>query len=63
MNRMSKRGAPDRIFEELDREQVRCIDLKGVSTDSTSAKWLSRQDGEATEGNPQASWPVPIQLV
>jgi hypothetical protein len=38
MNRWSKNGTLNRIFERLQREQLICIKIEAVSLDSTSVK-------------------------
>ena len=38
MNRWSKNGVLDRVFEHLQREQIVCIKIEAVSMDSTIIK-------------------------
>lgn len=38
MNRWSKAGVLDRVFERLQREQIICIKIEAVSLDSTVVK-------------------------
>ena len=38
MNRWSKSGVPDRVFERLQREQIIRVKLEAVSMDSTIVK-------------------------
>ena len=57
MNRWSKNGVLDGVFEQLQREQIVRIRLEAVSMDSTSVKVPSRWNGRAKKNvpNPSAS--------
>ena len=60
MNRWSKSGVLDRVFEQLQREQIVRIKLEAASLDSTVVKGHSDGTGapEKTVPNPSAG-PVP----
>ena len=57
MNRWSKNGVLDRVFEHLQREQVVRIKLEAVSMDSTRVKLHADGTGalKKTVPNPLAS--------
>jgi hypothetical protein len=50
MNRWSKSGVLDRVFEQLQREQIVRIRIEAVSLDSTTVKVLLQAHGEAGSG-------------
>ena len=57
MNRWSKKGALDRVFEHLQREQIVRIKIEAVSMDSTMVKVHPDGTGalKKTDHNPSAS--------
>jgi len=68
MNRWSKSGAMDRVFEKLQLEQIVRIRIEAFSLDSTSVKVhpdgtgalkktdLSRSENRAADGLPRFIW-------
>ena len=69
MNRWSKNGVLDRVFEHLQREQLVRIKLEAVSMDSTIVKVHPDGTGCAKKNGPQAigksrgGWTTKIHLV
>ena len=61
MNRWSKNGVLDRVFEHLQREQIVRIKLEAVSLDSTMVK--VHPDGtDALKKRTPVNWQVPGRL-
>ena len=69
MNRWSKNGVLDRVFEHLQREQIVRIKLEAVSMDSTIVNGTSRWDGGAKKNGPQSigrsrgGWTTKVHMV
>ena len=69
MNRWSKAGVLDRVFEQLQREQLVRIKLEAVSLDSTSVKVHPDGTGARKKNGPQAigksrgGWTTKLHLV
>ncbi|MDQ2735889.1 MAG: IS5 family transposase [Pseudomonadota bacterium] len=69
MNRWSKAGVLDRVFEELQRAQVVRIKIEAVSLDSTSIKVHPDGTGAPKKNGPQAigksrgGWNTKIHMV
>src|SRR6266852_6900506 len=69
MNRWSKKGVLDRVFEKLQREQVVRIKIEAFSLDSTSVKVHPDGTGALKNNGPQAigksrgGWTTKIHLV
>ena len=61
MNRWSKNGVLDRVFEQLQREQTLRLKLEAVSLDSTIVKVHPDGNGSAKKRSP-VHWPVPRRL-
>ena len=62
MNRWSKNGVLDRVFEHLQREQIVCIKLEAVSMDSTIVKVHPDGTGALKKNGPPIHRPVPRWL-
>ena len=54
MNRWSKKGVLDRVFEHLQREQIVRIKLEAVSLDSTIVKVHPDGTGALKKNGPQS---------
>jgi transposase len=69
MNRWSKSGVLDRVFEKLQREQIVRIKVEAVALDSTSVKVHPDGTGALKKNGPQAigksrgGWNTKIHLV
>jgi transposase len=61
MNRWSKSGVMDRVFEELQRSQVVRIKIEAVSLDSTSIKVHPDGTG-ALKKRPAGHWEIPRRM-
>jgi hypothetical protein len=55
MNRWSKNGVLDRVFEHLQREQIVRIKLEAVALDSTTVKVHPDGTGALKKGGPNPS--------
>jgi hypothetical protein len=68
MNRWSKNGVLDQVFEQLQRQQIVRIRIEAVSLDSTTVK-VHRDGPGALKNGPQASgksrgrWTTKISMV
>ena len=69
MNRWSKNGVLDRVFEHLQREQILCIKLEVLSIDSTVVKvhpdgtGALKKNGPQSIGKSRGGWTSKIHLV
>ena len=69
MNRWSKNGVLDRVFEHLQREQIVRIKLAVVSLDSTSVKvhpdgtGVRKKNGPQAIGKSRGGWTTKIHMV
>ena len=69
MNRWSKNGVLDRVFEQLQREQIVRIKLEAVSMDSTSVKVhpdgtdALKKNGPQSIGKSRGGWTTKIHMV
>ena len=69
MNRWSKNGVLDRVFEYLQREQIVRIKLEAVSMDSTIVKvhpdgtGALKKNGPQSIGKSRGGWTTKIHMV
>ena len=69
MNRWSKKGVLDRVFEKLQMEQIVRIKIEAFALDSTSIKVRSGRHGRSKKNGPQAigksrgGWNTKVHLV
>jgi hypothetical protein len=68
MNRCSKNGVLDRVFEKLQREQIARIRIEAFSLDSTSVKVHpdgtgARKNGPQAIGKSRSGWDTKIHIV
>ena len=69
MNRWSKSGVLDRVFEYLQREQMVRIKLEAVSMDSAIVKvasrrhWCVKKNGPQSIGKSRGGWTTKIHMV
>ena len=69
MNRWSKSGVLDRVFEKLQRQRIVRLKLEAVSLDSTIVKVHARWDGGAKKtdlsrsADPERGWTTKLHMV
>jgi transposase len=69
MNRWSKNGVLDRVFEKLQAEQIVRIKIEAFALDSTSIKgasgwhWRSKKNGPQAIGKSRGGWNTKVHLV